>query len=40
VLHGISLTNLDGFAPAGQWEELSAGPRSNVPYSETEEATR
>jgi len=24
VVHGISLVNLDGFAPASQWEELSA----------------
>jgi hypothetical protein len=25
VVNGTSLLNLDGFAPAGQWEELSAG---------------
>jgi len=25
VINGVSLTNLDGFAPASQWEELSAG---------------
>jgi len=25
VINGISLINLDGFAPASQWEELSAG---------------
>ncbi len=25
VVNGISLVNLDGFAPASQWEELSAG---------------
>jgi hypothetical protein len=25
LLNGISLVNLDGFAPARQWEELSAG---------------
>jgi hypothetical protein len=36
VLHGISLINFDGFAPASQWEELSAAPRS---HSETTEAT-
>jgi hypothetical protein len=24
VMHGTSLLNLDGFAPASQWEELSA----------------
>ena len=40
VLHGISLVNLDGFAPASQWEELSAAPGSNFTRSETEEATR
>jgi hypothetical protein len=40
MLHGISLVNLDGFAPASQWEELSASPRSNVSCSETREATR
>jgi len=40
VLHGISLINLDGFAPASQWEELSAAPASNVSRSETAEATR
>jgi hypothetical protein len=34
VVNGISLINLDGFAPASQWEELSAGPIS--PSSETE----
>jgi hypothetical protein len=25
VINGISLVNLDGFAPASQWEEFSAG---------------
>ena len=25
VVNGTSLLNLDGFAPAAQWEELSAG---------------
>ena len=39
MLHGISLINLDGFAPASQWEELSAAPRSNVSHSATTEAT-
>jgi len=38
--HGISLINLDGFAPAGQWEELSAAPCSNVSRSVSTEATR
>ena len=27
VLNGASLVNFDGFAPASQWEELSAGLR-------------
>ena len=40
VLHGISLINLDGFAPASQWEELSAAPGSSVSRSDTEEAVR
>jgi len=40
VLHGISLINLDGFAPASQWEELSAVPDSSVSRSHAEEATR
>jgi hypothetical protein len=40
VLHGISLINLDGFAPASRWEELSAVPDSSVSRSRTEEATR
>ena len=26
VLRGMSLTNIDGFAPASQWEELAAAP--------------
>ena len=30
VLNGIALPNLDGFAPAGQWEELSTGAASEV----------
>ncbi len=25
VVNGIALVNLEGFAPASQWEELSAG---------------
>ena len=25
VVNGVSLVNFDGFAPASQWEELSAG---------------
>jgi len=30
VLHGTSLLNLDGFAPAAQWEELSASASPNA----------
>jgi len=33
VVNGASLLNLDGFAPASQWEELSAAP-ANVSGSE------
>jgi hypothetical protein len=40
VINGMSLINLDGFAPASQWEELSAGPVSNVSRCKTEDATR
>src|ERR1700716_1262211 len=40
VINGISLMNLDGFAPASQWEALSAGRLSNVSRCNTEEATR
>ena len=40
MLHGISLVNLDGFAPASQWEELSAAPSSNAPRCATSESTR
>jgi hypothetical protein len=40
VINGISLINLDGFAPASQWEELSAVPVSSASRSNTEEATR
>ena len=39
VLHGISLVNLDGFAPASQWEELSAAPGPSVSRSKSTEAT-
>jgi hypothetical protein len=37
MLHGISLVNLDGFAPSSQWEELSTTVVSNVPRSRSEE---
>ena len=42
VVNGISLVNLDGFAPASQWEELSAAvvPRSDVSSPQEEEAAR
>jgi hypothetical protein len=40
VINGISLINLDGFAPASQWEELSAGPVSSASRSNTAEASR
>ena len=41
VINGISLINLDGFAPASQWEELSTAPVSNASRSNTaEEAAR
>jgi hypothetical protein len=40
VLNGVSLTNLVGFAPASQWEEMSANPVSSASRSDTEEATR
>ncbi len=39
VINGISLTNLDGFAPASQWEELSLAPLSNVPRPGSREVT-
>jgi hypothetical protein len=34
VVNGTSLLNLDGFAPAGQWEELSSASPANVARSE------
>src|SRR3984957_16808144 len=39
VLHGVSLINLDGFAPASQWEELSAGSVSSASCSNNAEAS-
>jgi hypothetical protein len=39
VVNGISLINLDGFAPASQWEELSTTPIYNPAASETERAS-
>jgi hypothetical protein len=40
IVHGISLINLDGFAPASQWEELSAAPGPDISRSATPEAAR
>jgi len=39
VINGISLINLDGFAPASQWEELSAAPVSSASRSNHSEAS-
>jgi hypothetical protein len=36
VLHGTSLLNLDGFAPAAQWEELSTAPSPDSSISGSE----
>jgi hypothetical protein len=33
VLHGTSVLNLDGFAPEGQWKELSMGAAGQIDYS-------
>jgi hypothetical protein len=40
VVHGVSLINLDGFAPASQWGELSASQGSTIPPSPSAEARR
>jgi hypothetical protein len=37
ILHGISLINLDGFAPASRWEELSTTVVSSISPSRSEE---
>jgi hypothetical protein len=37
MVNGISLTNLDGFAPTSQWEEMSAGLVSGVARSNSGE---
>ncbi len=34
VVNGASLLNLDGFAPAAQWEELSTTPTTTISGSE------
>jgi hypothetical protein len=39
VLHGTSLLNLDGFAPAAQWNELSTA-KSVDPSTSRSEVTR
>jgi hypothetical protein len=39
VINGISLTNLDGFAPASQWEELSPAPVSSASCSTNAETS-
>src|SRR6266550_2993792 len=40
IIHGVSLINLDGFAPASQWEGLSASPGPDISRSATPEAAR
>jgi hypothetical protein len=40
VVNGISLINLDGFAPASQWEELSTTPISGPQRSNASEVAR
>jgi hypothetical protein len=40
VVNGISLVNLDGFAPASQWEELSAGLSSRASSPSSSEVAR
>jgi hypothetical protein len=40
VINGISLINLDGFAPASQWEEFAAFPVSSAHHPDTEKASR
>jgi hypothetical protein len=40
IVHGVPLINLDGFAPASQWEGLSAAPSAQVSRSATTETVR
>lgn len=40
MVNGISLINLDGFAPASQWEELSASPVPSSSRPQTEMGRR
>jgi hypothetical protein len=39
VMNGISLINLDAFAPASQWNELSAEPATSASHSNNAEAS-
>jgi hypothetical protein len=39
VINGLSLINLDGFAPASQWEGLLSTPIYNPAASKTEKAS-
>jgi hypothetical protein len=39
MINGISLINLDGFAPASQWEELSTSSISSPTRPDLEEAS-
>jgi hypothetical protein len=39
VMNGISLIKLDGFAPASQWNELSAEPATSASSSNNAEAS-
>jgi hypothetical protein len=34
IVKGTSLLNFDGFAPAGQWEDLAPAPPAKVSGSE------
>ncbi len=40
MVNGISLINLDGFAPASRWNELSAAPASRGPELQAPEVTQ
>jgi hypothetical protein len=39
VINGTALVNLDGFAPASQWQELSANPISSAARSNYSEGS-
>jgi len=34
TVHGLSVLNLDGFAPAARWQELSPPPETDLPGSD------